>query len=245
MAIPKIIHYVWFGPKEKPALVQKCLQSWQKIMPDYQIIEWNETNFPLSDFTFAQSAWEMKKYAFASDVARLYALQTMGGIYLDTDVETLKSFDQLLNQDMFIGFENPKLIGSGIIGSIPQHPTIIKLLDFYQGKIFDKNKISTNTEIMTQLFVQQGLKLDNTLQEVQQVNFYPSDYFSPLTLFRNYPKVTTNTYTIHWYQGSWNSPKQKLLNKINKIVFAILIKIFGPEKTLRWKNWLKQKIQKS
>ena len=115
--IPKIIHYCWFGKKEKPNIVKKCISSWKVILKDYEIIEWNEENFDISSNNFVRQAYENGKFAFVSDYVRVYALYNYGGIYLDTDVEVFKNFDPLLNNESFWGFEEKNFIATSTIGA--------------------------------------------------------------------------------------------------------------------------------
>ena len=115
MKIPKVIHYCWFGGNPKPKLVQKCIHSWKKYCPDYEIIEWNESNFDISSCPlYVRQAYDVKKWAFVSDYARLKIIHTCGGIYLDTDVELIKSLDSLLEYNAFFGFEDGKYVATGL-----------------------------------------------------------------------------------------------------------------------------------
>ena len=112
--IPKKIHYFWFGGNEKPKSVKKCIDSWKKYCPDYEVIEWNESNFDIRCMPFVEQAYEAKKYAFVSDVARLMMIYEYGGIYMDTDVEVIKPLDNLLENKAYMGFENDENVASGL-----------------------------------------------------------------------------------------------------------------------------------
>ena len=129
--VPRIIHLCWFGRGEKPAAVQKCIDSWKKCLPDYQIMEWNEDNFPMELWPYAKEAYDNRQYAFVSDVARLHALYLHGGIYMDTDMEVIASLDPLLEKEGFIGFERPEFVAAGIIDTAPGAAWIAELLDAY------------------------------------------------------------------------------------------------------------------
>ncbi len=130
--IPKIIHYCWFGRNPKPKLAEKCIASWKKHCPDYEIIEWNEDNFDISQNGYFQYCLNNKKYAFLSDLARLYVVRDHGGIYFDTDVELLKSPDELLSYEAFYGFEDDKYIATGLgFGAEKNHPTICAMIEEY------------------------------------------------------------------------------------------------------------------
>ncbi len=115
--IPKVIHYCWFGKKEKPDIVKKCIKSWNEFLPEYEIIEWNEKNFDINTYLFTKQAYEIGNYAFVSDYVRVYVLYNYGGIYLDTDTEILGSLDPFLKNSSFWGFEEKNYIATSIIGA--------------------------------------------------------------------------------------------------------------------------------
>jgi len=161
--IPKIIHYCWFGRNPLPDLALKCIESWKKFLPDYEIIEWNEDNFNLDIYQYTREAYELKKYAFVSDVCRLYAIKEMGGIYLDTDVEILKPLDKFLHHNAFSGFETNYTIPTGLMASEKNGKWATEMLDYYYERPFvlDNKKIdmTTNVEIISKLMKQKGIKL--------------------------------------------------------------------------------------
>ena len=138
--IPKVIHYCWFGGKEKPELVKKCIDSWKKYCPDWEIYEWNETNFDISSVVYMKEAYEMKKWAFVSDVARLMIIYLNGGVYLDTDVELTGSIETWLENDAFYAFESNRNIASGLgFGAIKKHDSVKAMLDYYKERHFITN----------------------------------------------------------------------------------------------------------
>ena len=141
----KIIHYVWFGKGKKSELINHCIESWKKYLPDYQIKEWNEDNFDINFNAFTRGAYDAKKFAFVSDVTRLYALYTEGGIYLDTDVEVFKSLDEFLKEPAFTGFECDFYPVCATMGAEKGNPLIKELLDYYTDKQFDITNLTTNT----------------------------------------------------------------------------------------------------
>ena len=150
MKIPKIIHYVWLGGKEKPQLFYKCLESWKKFCPDYKIIEWNESNFDFSNCKFAVDAYKAKKFGYVADFIRVNVLNDCGGIYLDTDVEIVKSFDDLLDNDFFLSFENEVYVETATLGSIKKHPFLQRMINYYQKREFyinGKPDLTPNTPI--------------------------------------------------------------------------------------------------
>src|SRR5699024_8907222 len=127
--IPKIIHYCWFGGNELSKTTKVCINSWKKKLPDYKIIEWNESNFDINSNQYVKEAYQAGRYAFVTDYVRLYVLYHYGGIYMDTDVEVLKSLDSFLKHQAFTGCENEKNSVTGIIGSEKDHEWIKTLLD--------------------------------------------------------------------------------------------------------------------
>ena len=199
--IPKKIHYVWLGKGKKNERILKCIESWKKYMPDYEIIEWNETNLPKINNFFYQ-AYENKKWAFASDVARLFILYNYGGIYMDTDVELYKPLDEFLNQDGFIGFEDKHYLSTATIGSISKNPVIKTILDLYSSIDFKKYDIwtdyikyqETSPCIYTNVFELLGLERDiDKEQHIKHFSIYPRSYFH----------TQNEGYAYHSWNGSW------------------------------------------
>lgn len=225
--IPKIIHYCWFGKGEKPELVQKCLDSWKEHLSDYQIVEWNEETFDVKTNSYVKEAYEAKKYAFVSDYVRVYALYRYGGIYLDTDVEVIKSFNDLLYHNSFWGFEQENYIATSTIGAAKGNPIIEIFLDSYKGKRFLKEDGSfddlTNVAIVTDILKKKGLIMDGTYQEFAGVAaFYPQPFFSPYDYINCRKYVTENTYAIHHFYKSWLPPKARFKSSV-KVVLAKII----------------------
>lgn len=231
MKIPKIIHYCWFGGKPMPPLAMKCIQSWHKYCPDYQIIKWDENNFKIEKNIYTKQAYKAKKYAFVSDYLRLWALYNYGGIYMDVDVELVKNIDVFLNCKVFSGFETQNNIPTGIMGSVPNHKFIGELLSMYDNMLFIKEDgsldLTSNVVIITEHAIKNyGLKLNNKFQILgDEICIYPSDYFRPST----FPelKIGPNTYAIHYFAGSWLPTSIKVHNKISNEVKKIILKIIG------------------
>lgn len=212
--IPKVIHYCWFGKKPLPELAKTCIASWNKFLPEYEIKEWNETNFNLDQYPYVREAYDNRKFAFVTDVVRLYALYTEGGIYMDTDVEVLKPLDQFLKHNAFSGFENYKDIPTGIMASEKGGKWAKDNLEYYNGKHFIKENgefdMTTNVTIITNYMLQYGLKQNNTYQDFPElVTFYPKDYFCPKSQVDGKIKLTENTVCIHHFAGSWLNKKEK------------------------------------
>lgn len=224
--IPKIIHYCWFGGKDKPKSVIKMINSWRKHCPDYEIKEWNEANFDININQYTQEAYTAKKWAFVSDVARLYAIYQEGGIYMDTDVEVVKSLDSLLENNAFAGFEGTKWIGTNIIGAQAQNPIIAEFINLYDNAKFINNDNTldqtTNVERFTYLLTtKHELILNGNCQNLDNIKIYPTDYFCPYDYINGKLSQTQNTYSIHWYSQSWikrDCFKRKLSQIYHRII---------------------------
>lgn len=224
--IPKIIHYCWFGGKEKPKCVMKMINTWKKYCPDYEIKEWNESNFDININRYCKEAYEANKWAFVSDVARLFALYSEGGIYMDTDVEVIQSLDKLLNNNVFIGFEGTKWIGTNIIGAEKKNQFIKEFLNIYINAKFRNNDGSfctnTNVERVTRLLKENyNLKLNGDEQILNGIHIYPTKYFCPFDYINGKLKISRDTYSIHWYSQSWIKRrlfKRKILQLYHRIL---------------------------
>lgn len=224
--ILKKIHYCWFGGNPLPELAQKCIASWKKYCPDYEIIEWNESNFDVNCCDYVREAYEAKKWAFVSDVARLYALVHHGGIYMDTDVEVLRSLDDLLVYEAFSGFESKDRIPTGLMACREGQPLFVELLHDYDNAHFLKSDGSydttTNVTRITNICLKYGLRLDNTLQTVNGFTLFPYDYFCPKDVETKVLTITDNTYVIHHFDGSWLTEEDKYRAELNRKYKKIL-----------------------
>jgi len=215
--IPKIIHYCWFGGNPLPPLAVKCIASWKKYLPEYEVVEWNESNFPLDEFIFAKQALENRKFAFISDVCRLYALKKTGGVYMDTDVEVLKPLDDFLHLAAFSGFENDDFVPTGIMASEKDGEWVTELLEYYDNKPFVNAdgtlETTSNTVIITNMMLKKGFVMNNSFQEIKDyVAFYPNDYFCPKSYKTGNIDLTENSYCIHHFAKSWIPMKKKWRN---------------------------------
>ncbi|EOP66403.1 glycosyltransferase family 32 protein [Bacillus cereus] len=225
--IPRIIHYCWFGGKEKPDIIKKCIDSWQIHLLGYEIREWNEDNFDINQNIYVREAYKAKKFAFVSDYVRVYALYNFGGIYLDTDVEMFKSFSDILHHDSFWGFEQENYIATSTIGAVKGNKFIKIFLDSYEEKNFIKEDGNyddlTNVAIVTEILKRMGLKINGEYQEIDGIGaFYPQTYFSPYDYINCRKFITENTYAMHYFYKSWLSPKVRLKSHI-KIIIATVI----------------------
>lgn len=226
MNIPKIIHYCWFGGKELPTSAIKCIESWKKYFPDYEIKEWNETNYDVKKNKYIAQAYEMKKYAFVSDYARFDIIYQYGGIYFDTDVEVIKSFKDILEQGAFMGCEenvsekNPyNLINPGLGIAAPAKLSIFKeIIEYYNSQSFLNEDGTANLETVviktTKLLYKHGLQNVTGIQKIEEITIYPREYFNPKDSSTGEMKITENTHSIHWYSMTWLSTYQKLRKKI-------------------------------
>ena len=210
--IPKIIHYCWFGRGPMPELAQKCIASWHEYMPDYQYKLWNEDNFDLNCNAYVREAYDARKYAFVTDFVRLYALYTEGGIYMDTDVEVLKPYDDLLELSGFTGYEGSKFKPpvTGTMASIAGGEWVKEQLEAYSSAHFIKKDGSfdttTNTIRISSIMRQGGFIQDGQKREYKGMTFFPSDYFCPRQTTGEF-FLTENTYCDHHFMGSWDDQK--------------------------------------
>ena len=237
MSIPKIIHYCWFGGNEKPYKVKKYIESWKKFMPEFEVIEWNESNFDINALQYTKQAYEMKKYAFVSDVARLKALSMYGGIYFDTDVEVFKNFTPLLDERCILGFEEEEYIATSMMAVEPNNNLINSFLKIYDNIPFldEKGNIieGTNVSKLTDLLIEKGLKRENIYQKLDDnISIYPKEYFSPYVYPYGIYQITDNSYCVHHFFVSWQS-KTVLLKRYLKMVIA---KLIGLDNTKKIRN---------
>ena len=240
--IPKIIHYCWFGRGSLPELAQKCIASWKKYLPDYEIKEWNEDNFDVNIIPYTAEAYNAKKYAFVSDYARFWILYQYGGIYFDTDVEVIRSIDDIIERGNFMGFEtDPKLqvmVDASEASVNPGLGIIKKMLDFYEGKHFVHEAVMRNqitvVHIATQVLRENGLKDMVGIQEVAGCFIYPSEYFCPINVTTGRIHVEKNTRTIHHYAGTWVDKKFSMKELVKRMIpEKILLSLFAMKAKLK------------
>ncbi len=216
--IPKVIHYCWFGRGEMPELVLKCIESWKKFLTDYDIKIWNEDNFDINENLYVKEAYTAKKYAFVTDYVRLYALYHEGGIYLDTDVEVLKSLDDFLHHEAFSGFQTPNEIPTGLMAAKPNNKWVEENLLAYTDKRFKRTDgsfdMSANVAMITNISKEMGFKAGGNFHEFGDgVAMYPIEYFCAKDYRTGKLEVTNNTYAIHHFAGSWLPMSSKLKMK--------------------------------
>ena len=223
--IPKKIHYCWFGKNPKPKLAEKCIASWKKYCPDYEIIEWNEDNFDIGKYPYARYCLDQQKYAFLSDFVRLIVVAEQGGFYFDTDVEVIRSLDSLLKYEAFYGFENNEYVASGLgFGAEKGHISVLRMLEEYKhlekedGSFELKGCPRLNTEALVKL----GLQQNGREQEVAGAHIFTADYFNPFEDATGLLKSTENTYAIHWYAKSWMSKRKIIRSKLTRPLHRLL-----------------------
>ena len=231
--IPKVIHYCWFGRNPLPELAIKCIESWKKYLPEYEIKEWNEDNFDVNMIPYTKEAYEAKKYAFVSDYARFWILYNCGGLYFDTDVEIIKPIDDIIARGPFMGCENegatagtPAVapgLGLGVnpglgLGVNPGLGLYKELLDLYATLSFYKADGSYNQKTIvsytTEVLCTHGLRNTNEIQECAGVWIYPKEYFCPKDYITNKLSITKNSRTIHHYDASWLPIHKRIYRKI-------------------------------
>ncbi len=245
--IPKIINYCWFGNNELPESVLKCIESWKKYCPDYEIIQWNENNYDYKKQAYTLEAYEAEKWAFVSDFARLDIVYNNGGIYLDTDVELVKNLDSLLENKCFLGIEQPShYINTGIgFGAEKGNEAVKEMLDEYAGAHFKLANGIYDTTIPcpaknTKPFYKYGFNLEiDKPVNLGGAMVYPPEYFCPFERKINELNVTENTYSIHHYDSSWVSDDEKeLYNNVKEFG-----KTHSPIQTNIYKNKLECKFK--
>lgn len=249
--IPKTIHYCWLSGDEFPELLQKCMNTWKEKLPDYEFVLWDTKKFDLESSLWAKQAFETKKYAFAADYIRLYAVYHYGGIYMDTDIEVIKSFDELLEYPYFIGSEGNEVIEAGIFGAEKGTPWLKDCLDYYTDRPFINEDGSINPLTLPRVMTAQikEKRPIKTIHNPSEFNveesradkalfMYTEDYFCAKNHGTGVIQTSGNTFTIHHFAMSWISKKRTFLpnlkRKLMKIfgvgIISFFIKIFGLRK---------------
>ncbi len=264
MSIPKTIHYCWFGRNPMPKLAEKCINSWKKYCPNYDIIEWNEDNFDINACPeYVRQAYEAKKWAFVTDYARLKILYENGGIYFDTDVEIIKKLEFLQKERCFMCIEfayDCNKVNTGLgLGSEKGFPLIKEMMDDYNDRLFIRedgsHDITTCTVINTEILKRHGFVEENRMQTVAGATVFPSEYFSPMDMNNGKMHKTKNTVAIHHYGLSWTTEehrkerlegirrmrRQDFFYNLKVLPNNLIIKCLGKERYDSLKNRLKGK----
>lgn len=263
--IPKIIHYCWFGGNPLPESAKKCIASWKKFLPDYEIWQWSEAplhenedenenciadkvmTFDVNCIPYTKEAYDAKKYAFVSDYARFDILYRYGGIYFDTDVEVIKPMDDIIEKGAFMGIETPASeyvaprVNPGLgIGAPAGMDFYKKVLDYYNTLHFldEEGKPNEITIVShtTKVLIDSGMMNINEVQKVAGIWIYPADFFNPLDDNTGRLQITENTYSIHWFSKTWMSKSQARRNKITRVIH----RWFGVNSL----SWLKNLLKK-
>ncbi len=234
--IPKTIHYCWFGRNPLPESAVKCINSWRKFFPDYEIKEWNEDNFDVNSIPYTAEAYKAHKYAFVSDYARFWILYHFGGVYFDTDVEVIKPMDDIIEKGPFMGievvgtdkFESYPLVNPGLgIGAEPSMPFYQEMLDHYSSIRFlvsdNQQKEETVVFHTTDCLIKHELQPGDRFQTIAGISIYPSDFFNPFNDLTGRLRKTDNTRSIHWYAASWQKRNHlvRWISRMSHRVFGL------------------------
>lgn len=242
MSIPKKIHYCWFGNNNLPKLARKCLKSWKKYCPDYEIVCWNEENFNLNCNRYVREAYKAEKWAFVSDYVRLKVIYEHGGIYLDTDVELIKPIEPLLNFKGYMGFDEKGIVATGLgFAAEAGNEVIGEMLKDYEKIPFvlpdGEYDVTPCPDRNTATLERLGMDVKNTNQIFMGIQFLPCEYLCPMDYCTGKTKITKNTYSIHHYCASWTSPVTKRTTRIKRIIGVKMYdKLYG--KFLHKFSWL-------
>ncbi|WP_227743785.1 glycosyltransferase family 32 protein [Lactobacillus helveticus] len=251
--IPKVINYFWFGKAPLPPLVRECIKSWKKFCSDYEIKRWDESNFDINICDYVKEAYMAKKWAFVSDYARFYILNKYGGIYLDTDVELIKSIEPIRKKGSFFALETEEYdsLNPGIgMATYANNGFYKKIINNYnQDHFIDKYGLENKTPVgkrVANFLKKDGLKNIRGIQKVDNIIIYPKDYFCPLNYFTGQSHFTENTVAIHHYSASWLTSDEKKYHKIGQRVSKIFGRKIGEEveKVIRFPYSFKRKWEK-
>lgn len=235
----KTIHFFWFGGNPKSKLIQRCIASWHKFFPDFEIKEWNEENFDVRQNEYISQAYDAKKYAFVSDFARFKVLYDEGGLYFDTDVEVTKAFFDMLEKEAFSGFETTEYINPGLVlwAKAPGNEIIKQMLESYETDFFINPDGTLNDTTVcvrfTNILKNYGIKHDDgTVQTCGSFTLYPREYFCPLNDLTGVMNKTENTCAIHWFAKSWLDRKTVCRSKITRVIH----RFFGVDALARFRK---------
>ena len=240
MMIPHIIHYCWFGGKPLPKSAKRCIASWKKYFPNYEIKEWNESNFDFDICEYVKEAVKEKRWAFVSDYARFWILYHEGGIYFDTDVEVIRNMDSIIENGAFMGCETKNTCAAGLGLAAQSGETLYKeILDYYDQCHYGEvnGRIETVVDHVTSILKRKGWEGTGKIETVSGIKIYPPEYFCPMDYKTGEICITENTYTIHWYKGSWQSNYSRIKTKIKYLLGDKL-----SEKVINIKKILKHNI---
>ncbi|KAA5825591.1 glycosyl transferase [Algibacter amylolyticus] len=232
--IPKVIHYCWLSGDEFPPLIQKCIDTWKEKLPDYEFVLWDTNKFKLESNIWVKQAFETKKYAFAADYIRLYAVYNHGGIYLDTDVEVVKSFNDLLDRPYIAGAEGLGIIEAGVFGAEKNNPWVKQCIDYYSGKSFINQDGTYNMLTLPRIMMAQisksrtfkeihpnNIKVESQIANQDTLYMFPKDFFCAKNHGTGVIEKTNNTYSIHHFAMSWIAKERTMLPNIKRKLMSI------------------------
>ena len=253
---PKIIHYCWFGGKPLPETETRCMESWKKYLPNYELKLWNEQNFDFSDATYARQAYEAGKFAFVSDYVRTVVLYEHGGTYLDTDMEVLPGFREMIeSKENLLGFLTSRQIGGGVISLAPHHELMKRFMEFYDRDFLSNGvmNVCDNTSVLTGFLREQGLVMNRQSQQVGDIYVLSREYLYPKKLSDGRFETTEASVAIHHGSGSWMSERQrkrgsnilwiKVCRPILCTIKSCLIKVLGDDRARRLEVWTRDKLR--
>lgn len=222
--IPKKIHYCWFGKGEIPYQNRIWMDTWKRYCSDYEIIEWNETNYDVTKNQYMHSAYKLQKWGFVSDYARLDVIYNYGGIYLDTDVEIIRSLDELLYQDAFAGVECSKKINTGLgFGAVPRFHIVEALLNSYDGIQFDDKNMVACPALNEEVFRKYNFVRNGNYQRVGGMTIYPEKVLSGKNAFTGVVSPTDHTFAIHHYDGTWVAEEKNIRKKKIQMLYIDML----------------------
>lgn len=251
MSIPKKIHYCWFGGNPLPKSAIKCINSWKKYCPDYEVIKWDESNFDINCNAYCREMVLQKKWAFLTDYVRLRVVYEQGGIYLDTDVQVIRPLDKLVESGPYMGFENTGRVATGLgFAAESGNPMIRENMEYYET-LTDFSKLKSCPYITTEVLQRHGLTDDVFhIQTVEGIRIYPEEYLCPKNERTGLTRVTKNTYSIHqfdasWFEESWKRGQKKRwreerLNYILHTPNRFLISLLGQKRYEKFKHMIKR-----
>lgn len=229
--IPKLLHYCWFGGNQLSQLDKRCIESWKKNCPDFKIICWNENNYDINTNWFVREAYRKRKWAFVSDYVRLDVIYKFGGVYLDTDVELIKELTPLLKNNIYMGLEKIQIekkgnywINTGLgFGAEGRNALLKDIMDIYENiTAFNRSIFTPSPMIITNFLREKGIKDQNMTQMINDLIIYPTDFFSPKNFTTKQLEITSNTYSIHHYQNSWNNDCDVYKRDLKSIIWRLL-----------------------
>lgn len=250
--IPQIIHYCWFGRNKKSGLIQQCIKSWGNVLPEYTIKEWNEDSFDVHICPYVEEAYNAQKWAFVSDYARLWALYNYGGVYLDTDVQVLKSFNCFLSNEAFTGYETKDTPVTAVMGAKKGNQTIKLFLDYYKDKNFvlqdGKYNTVTNTVIITEQLKALGMNPNGRKQNINGLTIYPQIFFCPNNFSRIWNKPSPKSYSIHHFDQSWRAKDANhttIHGRIKRYLVGIIRNSIGSQRFFAINTTIKREKKQS